>query len=88
MNTNARRYSSEEFAQRGDGWYRQKITPEIETLHSDEFVAIDIESGEFEIDAVELQAVRRLRQRLPAAQPWMRRVGSNYLHRFGGRGVR
>ena len=36
-------------------------------------------------DADELKACHRLRARIPDAQIWMVRVGSRYVHRFGGR---
>jgi hypothetical protein len=49
------------------------------------FVALDIDTSDFEIDDDELAACDRLRARLPAAQIWLVRVGSRYVHRFGGR---
>jgi hypothetical protein len=52
------------------------------------FVALDIDTSEFEIDDDELTACDRLRARLPEAQIWMVRVGSRYVHRFGGRDKR
>ena len=51
-------------------------------------VAIDIESGAYEVDEDELTAFDRLRARVPQAQIWLVRVGSRYVHRFGGHGLR
>ena len=48
------------------------------------FAAIDIESGTYEIDVDELAACDKLSARIPAAQIWLVRVGSRFLHRFGG----
>ncbi|MFO0812348.1 MAG: hypothetical protein U0796_03965 [Gemmatales bacterium] len=79
-----RRYSKTDFAARGDAFYEQKVVPCLQPADQGKFVAIDIETGEFEIDQDQMQACDRLYGRVPAAQVWMARVGSRYLHRFGG----
>jgi hypothetical protein len=76
------RYTHEEFRQRGNEWYERQIRP-IEEQHRGSFVAIDIESGGYEIDANELNATKRLSARLPDAQIWLRRIGYSYLHHLG-----
>lgn len=78
-----RRYSKEEFMRRGDALYDQLIRPVFEPSHIGQFAAIDIETGEFEVDESEIAAGNRLRARLPKAQTWMSRIGSRYLRRFG-----
>jgi hypothetical protein len=50
------RYSKEEFARRGDAIYERDVRPAVEAEHAGEFVAIDIESGAYEVDADELAA--------------------------------
>jgi hypothetical protein len=82
------RYSKEEFARRGDAVYLKKVRPNLRADDVGKFAAIDIESGEFAINADELKACRNLRKRLPDAQIWMVRVGYRYVHRFGGRDER
>ena len=79
------RYSKEEFARRGDAIYDRDIGPRFEKEHRDEFVAIDIETGEFEVDADEMAATDRLLARIPDAQIWFRRIGSKFARRFGPR---
>jgi hypothetical protein len=79
------RYSKEEFARRGEEIYQQEIQPRIQTGNKGRFVAIDIESGAFEVDADELKASDRLLARVPQAQIWLRRVDSRYARRFGRR---
>ncbi|HZW29890.1 MAG TPA: hypothetical protein VFF52_04230, partial [Isosphaeraceae bacterium] len=49
------------------------------------FAAVDIESGAYEIDEDELEACDKLSARVPDAQIGLVRVGSRYVHRFGGR---
>jgi hypothetical protein len=80
-----RRYSKEEFAHRGDAIYESTVQPHLKPEDKDRFVALDIDTSDFEIDDDELAACDRLRARLPDAQIWMVRVGSRYVHRFGGR---
>ena len=77
------RYSKEEFARRGDEIYERVLRPTLERGNEGRFVAIDIETGAYEIDADELAASDRLLDRLPNAQIWLRRIGSRYAHRFG-----
>ncbi len=77
------RYSKEEFARRGDEIYERELRPILEKGHEGKFVAIDIETGAYEVDADELTASDRLLTRVPNAQIWLRRIGSHYAHRFG-----
>jgi hypothetical protein len=83
MSTVKRRYSKSEFVRRGDALYDSKVCPHLTAEDDGKFVALDIDTGEYEIHASEITAGDRLRKRLPEAQTWMVRVGSRYLHRFG-----
>jgi hypothetical protein len=85
MATIKRRYGKEEFARRGDAIYESVIRPNLSPDDAGKFVAIDIDTGEYDMDADELTAGDRLRARLPEAQIWVVRVGSRSVHRFGGR---
>ena len=82
------RYSKEEFARRGDDLYENEVRPQLKDDDDGKFVAIDIETGQFAIDADELKACHKLRKRIPDAQIWMVRVGYRFVHRFGGRDER
>ena len=77
------RYSKEEFARRGDEIYERVLRPALESGNAGRFVAIDIETGAYEVDTDELAASDRLLARVPNAQIWLRRIGSRYAHRFG-----
>lgn len=77
------RYSKEEFARRGDEIYERVLRGSLESGNEGRFVAIDIETGDYEIDADELTVSDRLLARVPNAQIWLRRIGSRYAHRFG-----
>ena len=84
MATVMRHYSKEEFARRGDAIYERDIRPHLQPGDEGRFVAVDIESGAFEVDPDELEVCQRLRARVPEAQIWLVRVGSRHVHRFGG----
>ncbi len=77
------RYTKEEFAIRGDEIYERELRPILEKGNEGKFVAIDIETGAYEVDTDELAASDRLLARVPEAQIWLRRIGSRYAHRFG-----
>jgi hypothetical protein len=88
MASTQRRYSKEEFARRGDAIYEEKVRPQLKADDEGKFAAIDIESGEFAVDADELKAGNKLLQRFPEAQIWVVRVGYRAAHRIGGQGRR
>lgn len=82
MTTRQPRYSKAEFARRGDEIYERDIRPLVETEHKGEFVAIDIETGAWEMDANEMYASDRLLARCPDAQMWLARVGFRCVRRL------
>ncbi|HEY7428056.1 MAG TPA: hypothetical protein VH682_27730 [Gemmataceae bacterium] len=88
MASTKRRYSKEEFARRGDALVESKVRPNLTAADEDKFVAIDIETGEYELDKNEMKAAHRLRKRVPDAQIWLVHATLGYLHRFGGHGLR
>lgn len=77
--------SKEEFARRGDEIYESQVRPQIEEGNYGKIVAIDIETGDFEVDKSEIAACDRLEVRHPDAQIWIVRIGSRHVRRFGGR---
>jgi hypothetical protein len=77
------RYSKEEFARRGDAIYEKDILPKLAAKDVGKFLAIDIETGAYEISSDEMKAGDKLRARLPEAQIWMVRVGHRSVHRIG-----
>jgi hypothetical protein len=88
MGDSKRRYSKEEFARRGDALIESEVRPHLTAADADKFVAIDIETGEYELDKDEMKAAERLRKRVPDPQIWLVQVTLGYLHRFGGHGLR
>ncbi len=78
------RYRKEEHARRGTELYERQIRPRVEQGNMGEIVAIDIETGAFEVADM---ASDRLLARYPDAQPWFVRIGHRGVHRFGPRAV-
>jgi hypothetical protein len=88
MTVRQRRYSKEELAQRGQALYEAGIQQQVEAGNKGKIVAIDIETGAFELDEETMPATRRLYARLPDAQPWVLRIGHRAVHRFGARSLK
>lgn len=77
------RYTKEEAARRGDEIYDRDVRSQLEPQHNGEIVAIDLDTGAWEVNSDQDTAADRLEARLPDAQIWVVRVGSRYLTRFG-----
>ena len=80
-------YRPGEIAARGEAIYREQIRPMIQTAQKGSFVVIDVESGDYEIDAGDADATRRLLDRLPDAVTYGVRIGHRaaYSHVGGFR---
>ena len=88
MAVRQRRYSKEEIARRGQELYASGIRQQVEVGNEDKIVAIDIETGAFEVDANVLPATNRLFEQYPDAQPWVIRIGHRAVDRFGARSLK
>jgi len=82
------RYSKEEFAQRGDALYESEIRSQVEEGNHGKMVAIDIETGAFEVAETPRITVDRLYERYPDAQPWVIRIGHRSVFRIGSQSLR
>jgi hypothetical protein len=84
MTTRRPRYSKEEHAQRATQLYEQKVLPQVEAGNHGKIVAIDVDSGDFEVGEDVLTTTDRLLTRWPDAQIMCFRIGYRGVHRFGG----
>lgn len=82
------RYSKEEFAQRGDEIYESQVRPQVEEGNYGKIVAIDIETGAFEVADNTIMATDQLYEQYPDAQPWVIRIGHRAVYRFGSRSLK
>lgn len=69
------RRSLEEIARLGAEAFGRHVQPALRPEDDGKFVAIDIGTGDYELDADDYAAVMRLRQRRPSAEVWLERVG-------------
>ncbi len=69
------RYDKKEFARRGKQIFNRTGLWKVGSADDGKFVAIDIETEEYEIDADDYTATEKLLVRLPDAQIWLARVG-------------
>ena len=77
------RLSKEEHARRGSAIYEQQVRPQVEAGNQGKIVAIDVETGAFEVGEDTLTTSKRLLTRCPDAQIWCVRIGYRGVHRFG-----
>jgi len=82
------RYSKEEFGRRGQAIYERDIHSRLKADDHGKFVAIDIETGAYEVDQDDYTATERLLVRRPNAQIWLLRVGHRAAYRIGVRSAR
>ena len=78
----------EEAVRLGKAIYERDILPQVEAGHFGEYVAIDVESGDWAIADATRVAVERLRARRPEAVDILcERVGYRALRSFGAGGT-
>jgi hypothetical protein len=88
MDVRQRCHSKEELAQRGQALYESSIRQQVEAGNEGKIVAIDIETGLFEVDETIIAATDRLFERNPNAQPWGLRIGHRAVYHFGSRSLK
>lgn len=81
MKPTTKRYSSEEMARRGDELVK-RIEATLPPEAKGTFLAVEVDGGEYELDADDDVATRRLHDRVDGAQVWLARVGYSYTRRL------
>jgi hypothetical protein len=79
-------YTREEIADLGDEIYASKVRS-VESGNHGRIVAIDVESGAFDLGDNSIKASDALLLRYPKAQIWFVRIGYLAVHRIGHSGV-
>ncbi len=75
MPTTEQRHTPEELAQLGSEIFERVVRPALKPDDEGKFVAIDVATGDSEIDPDDYAAVMRLRTRHPSGEFWLERVG-------------
>lgn len=78
-------YSADEHARRGTDLYERQVRPVVEAGNRGRIVALDVDTGAFEVADDTLTAARQLLAQHPDAQVWCVRVGFPAVHHFGPR---
>ena len=78
------RRTAEEARRLGEAIYERDIRPQVEATHRGEYVAIDLDSGDYAIGDMVVTASKRLRERRPDADVWAVRAGYRTLGSIGG----
>jgi hypothetical protein len=73
----------DELARLGGDIFDRQVRPVLRPEDDGKFVAIDVETGNYEVDADDYAAVARLRARKPAADVWLVRAGYPTTYRMG-----
>lgn len=76
-------YSSAEIALRGQALYEREIQSSLTAGDRGKFLVLEIETGEYEIDADEVAAVKRARAKRPNGAFYIVRVGHPVAYRLG-----
>lgn len=77
------RRNRDEVARLGQEIYDRCVRPRLTPEDDGRFVAIDIATEEYEIDADDYTAVMRLRGRIPNAEMWLMRAGYPAAYKLG-----
>lgn len=78
------RYSSLEIVRRGQALYEQQLRAQVAADNAGKFLVLDIETGEYEIDADERAALKRAKAKRLDAPLYLLRIGSPTAYRLGG----
>lgn len=75
--------SPEELSRLGAEVFDRRVRPALRPEDDGKFVAVDVVSGEYEINSDDYAAVARLRARVPDADIWLARAGFPATCRIG-----
>jgi hypothetical protein len=81
------RYTSDEIAERGETLYERNIRGALPASAQGNFLVLDIETGEYEMDLDELAAVKRARAKHLDGAFYVLRVGHSAAYRLGRKTV-
>lgn len=71
-------------AERGKQLYESTIRAVVEPEHTGKFLVLDVDTGDYEVDADEVAAFGRMIDKNPDAERFLVRIGYKTAHSFGG----
>ena len=81
------KYTNEEIGRIGTEIYRRQIRPQVMPQYKGKFLILDIETGDYEIDADDTSAEERLRGRRPNGVLFGLRIGYTSAYTLAGRTI-
>jgi hypothetical protein len=78
-----RLHTREELARLGAEVFDRRVKPTLRPEDDGKFVAIDVNSGHFEVDADDYAAVARIHAAHDTDDVWLMRVGQKTAYRMG-----
>ena len=79
------KYTPEEIGRIGTEIYRHQLRSQVMPQYKGKFLILDIESGDYEIDADDTSAEERLRSRRPTGVFFGLRIGYTSAYTLSGR---
>lgn len=80
--------SSEDIAQRGKALYQQRLRTQVETADNiGKIIAIDLNTGDYEIDKDLLAACDRLKAKQSDTVTWIERIGHDAVYAIGSSAI-
>lgn len=73
----------EELARLAGEVFERQVRARLRPEDDGKFVALDVDSGDYEVDADDYAALTRLRSRRPSADVWLMRAGFPTTFRMG-----
>lgn len=74
-----------EVVRRGEEIYARAIKPKLVPQDEDQFLAIDVDSEDYDLDADDWTACEKVKRRRPGARLYLMRVGHPAAHSLGFR---
>jgi hypothetical protein len=74
--------SDDEIERLGEEMIERRIKPQLSPDDNGKFIAVDVDSGDFELDKDDYSAVVQLRARRPEAEVWLGRAGFPTAYQF------
>lgn len=78
-----RKHTLEELEILGAEIFDRGVRPALRAEDDGKFVAIDVDTGEYEVNEDDFTAVTNLRRRRPEAEIWLMRAGYPTTYRMG-----
>ncbi len=79
--------SRTEIVRRGEEIYERDLRSYLEPASNGQFLVLDIDTGDYELDPDETLALQRAMTKRPHGIRFIKRVGFSAAHRLGGRFV-